>query len=131
MVIFVKLSITFLQTTYENFRYRCDRKNNPYNRGCSVNILEIFFSKIPSSNNNFRAKVKGGDSSWSFSTSMPSGHTMSPEMPKRSVDIKTGKREAVAAEDFEDIQSQIESVGRLDRYENQPRHANWDHRANW
>ncbi|KAF5449179.1 hypothetical protein F2P56_029656 [Juglans regia] len=118
------------QTTYENFRYRYDGKKNPYNRGCSGNILEIFFSKIPSSNINFRAKVKG-DSSTSVITSMPLGHAMSPEMPKRSFDIKTGKRQTVAAEDFEEIQSQIESVGGLERCGTQPRYANWDDRASW
>uniref|UniRef100_A0A2N9FV60 S-acyltransferase n=1 Tax=Fagus sylvatica TaxID=28930 RepID=A0A2N9FV60_FAGSY len=118
------------QTTYENFRYRYDGKMNPYNRGCARNIMDIFFSKIPSSRNNFRAKVKGGSSSV-FTTSMPLGRAMSPEMPKRSFDIETGKRQAVAAEDFEDIQSQIESVGGLERCGTQPRHANWDHKVNW
>ncbi|KAG2702888.1 hypothetical protein I3843_06G105300 [Carya illinoinensis] len=116
------------QTTYENFRYRCDGKMNPYNRGCSHNIMEIFFSKIPSSKNNFRAIVKG-DSSSVFTTSMALGRTMSPEMPKKSFDIETGKRQAVATEDFEDLQSQMKSVG--ERSGTQPRRANWDHRANW
>uniref|UniRef100_A0A2N9I569 Uncharacterized protein n=1 Tax=Fagus sylvatica TaxID=28930 RepID=A0A2N9I569_FAGSY len=119
-----------VKTTYENFRYRYDGKMNPYNRGCARNIMDIFFSKIPSSRNNFRAKVKGGSSSV-FTTSMPLGRAMSPEMPKRSFDIETGKRQAVAAEDFEDIQSQIESVGGLERCGTQPRHANWDHKVNW
>jgi palmitoyltransferase ZDHHC9/14/18 len=126
----IKPCIAFLQTTYENFRYRYDGKMNPYNRGCARNIMDIFFSKIPSSRNNFRAKVKGGSSSV-FTTSMPLGRAMSPEMPKRSFDIETGKRQAVAAEDFEDIQSQIESVGGLERCGTQPRHANWDHKVNW
>lgn len=118
------------QTTYENFRYRYDGKMNPYNRGCALNIVDIFFSKIPSSRNNFRAKVKG-DSSSLFTTSMPLGHAMSPEIPKRSFDIETGKRQAVAAEDFEDIQSQMESVGGLERCGTQPRRTNWDHKLNW
>ncbi|KAF5206663.1 S-acyltransferase [Thalictrum thalictroides] len=45
------------QTTYENFRYRYDKKENPYNKGMLRNIREIFFSKIPPSMNNFRAWV--------------------------------------------------------------------------
>ncbi|KAM3339286.1 putative protein S-acyltransferase 1 isoform X1 [Capsicum galapagoense] len=49
------------QTTYENFRYRYDKKENPYNRGTIENITEVFFSKIPPSLNNFRAIVKEND----------------------------------------------------------------------
>lgn len=118
------------QTTYENFRYRYDGKMNPYNRGCVQNFLDIFFSEIPSSKNNFRAMVKG-DSSSVLTNSLSLGHTRSPEMPKTSFDIETGKRQAVAAEDFEDLHSQIESVGGLERCGTQPRRTNWDHKANW
>ncbi|PIA53291.1 hypothetical protein AQUCO_00900102v1 [Aquilegia coerulea] len=49
------------QTTYENFRYRYDKKENPYNKGMLRNIKEIFFSKIPPSMNNFRAWVLEDD----------------------------------------------------------------------
>ncbi|CAA7400550.1 unnamed protein product [Spirodela intermedia] len=45
------------QTTYENFRYRYDRHENPYNRGLVENFREIFFSSIPPSKNNFRMLV--------------------------------------------------------------------------
>ncbi|OAY41095.1 probable protein S-acyltransferase 4 isoform X3 [Manihot esculenta] len=45
-------------TTYENFRYRYDKKENPYNRGMIRNIVEIFFTKIPPSMNNFRSFVE-------------------------------------------------------------------------
>lgn len=117
------------QTTYENFRYRYDGKTNPYNLGCARNFKEIFFSKIPSSKNKFRAKVRS-DSSSAFTTSSLA-RTLSPDIPKRSFDIETGKRQAVAAEEFEDIQSQIESVGGLERCGTQPRHTNWDHKPNW
>lgn len=118
------------QTTYENFRYRYDGKRNPYNIGCASNFSEIFFSKIPSSKNNFRAKVKS-DSSSIFNTSLSLGRSMSPDMSKSSLDIEMGKRQAVDAEEFEDIQSQIEGVGRLERCETQPRHASWDHKSQW
>lgn len=118
------------QTTYENFRYRYDGKMNPYNRGCVQNIMEIFFSKIPSSKNKFRAKLKG-DTSSVFTTSMGLHHAMSPEMPKTSFDIETGKRQAVAAEDFEEIHNQMESISGLERCGTQPRHANRDHKPNW
>ncbi|XP_062208669.1 probable protein S-acyltransferase 4 [Phragmites australis] len=45
------------QTTYENFRYRYDKKENPYNRGVLANISEVFFTRMPPSMNNFRAWV--------------------------------------------------------------------------
>ncbi|KAG8388113.1 hypothetical protein BUALT_Bualt02G0092000 [Buddleja alternifolia] len=46
------------QTTYENFRYRYTSRENPYNKGIVGNFMEIFFSSIPVSKNNFRAKVQ-------------------------------------------------------------------------
>ncbi|XP_059646014.1 probable protein S-acyltransferase 4 isoform X1 [Cornus florida] len=46
------------QTTYENFRYRYDKKENPYNQGIIENLREIFLSKIPPSLNEFRALVQ-------------------------------------------------------------------------
>ncbi|XP_057786183.1 probable protein S-acyltransferase 4 [Salvia miltiorrhiza] len=49
------------QTTYENFRYRYDKKENPYNRGMISNFKEVFFSTIPPSMNDFRAIVKEDD----------------------------------------------------------------------
>ncbi|KZV22496.1 putative protein S-acyltransferase 4-like [Dorcoceras hygrometricum] len=45
------------QTTYENFRYRYDKKENPYNKGVIKNLKEVFFSKIPPSMNDFRSFV--------------------------------------------------------------------------
>eukprot|EP00245_Coleochaete_scutata_P005786 TRINITY_DN19655_c0_g1_i1.p1 TRINITY_DN19655_c0_g1~~TRINITY_DN19655_c0_g1_i1.p1 ORF type:complete len:496 (-),score=59.04 TRINITY_DN19655_c0_g1_i1:839-2326(-) len=45
------------QTTYENFRYKYDRRVNPYNRGGAKNIREIICSPIQPSKNWFRAPV--------------------------------------------------------------------------
>ncbi|PIN21117.1 Protein S-acyltransferase [Handroanthus impetiginosus] len=42
------------QTTYENFRYRYDKKENPYNKGMVKNLKEIFFSKTVPSLINFQ-----------------------------------------------------------------------------
>lgn len=98
---------------------------NPYNRGCACNFVEIFFSKIPKSKNKFRERVKG-ESSSAFSSWMPMGHPMSPEMNKTSMDLEVGKRKAVAAEDFEDMQSQMDSVSGLERCGMEPRHTNWE-----
>ncbi|KAL5744997.1 hypothetical protein ACOSP7_026143 [Xanthoceras sorbifolium] len=49
------------QTTYENFRYRYDKKDNPHNRGMLRNLREVFFSKIQPSMNNFRSFVEEDD----------------------------------------------------------------------
>lgn len=46
-----------MQTTYENFRYRYDKKENPYNIGLIKNFQEILFSRIPPSMLDFRAFV--------------------------------------------------------------------------
>lgn len=55
---FVTYGILFaLQSTYENFRYRYDRRDNPYNKGVVQNFMEIFCSSMPASKNKFRAKV--------------------------------------------------------------------------
>ncbi|CAO2822380.1 unnamed protein product [Amaranthus hypochondriacus] len=45
------------QTTYENFRYRYDKKENPYNKGILQNFREVFFSPLAPSLNDFRATV--------------------------------------------------------------------------
>lgn len=51
------------QTTYENFRYRYDRKENPYSRGMMNNIKETLFSKTIPSMVNFREWVIQEDDS--------------------------------------------------------------------
>lgn len=57
MLISFILACAFSQTTYENFRYHYDKKENPYSKGIIGNIKEVFFSKIPPSMINFRAWV--------------------------------------------------------------------------
>ncbi|CAH8265508.1 unnamed protein product [Arabidopsis lyrata] len=42
------------QTTYENFRYRYDKKENPYGKGLFKNLYELFFARIPPPMTNFR-----------------------------------------------------------------------------
>ncbi|KAF2305364.1 hypothetical protein GH714_004296 [Hevea brasiliensis] len=58
LTIFHSYLVCTNQTTYENFRYRYDKKENPYNRGMVRNITEIFFTKIPPSMNKFRSFVE-------------------------------------------------------------------------
>ncbi|CAN0890604.1 Probable protein S-acyltransferase 2 [Linum grandiflorum] len=45
------------QTTYENFRYRYDKKENPFRRSVLHNFKEVFVSDIPPSAVNFREWV--------------------------------------------------------------------------
>ncbi|CAN1147865.1 hypothetical protein LINPERHAP2_LOCUS16120 [Linum perenne] len=44
-------------TTYENFRYRYDKKENPFRRGVLHNFKEVFVSDVPPSAVNFREWV--------------------------------------------------------------------------
>uniref|UniRef100_A0A5B7CGS9 S-acyltransferase n=1 Tax=Davidia involucrata TaxID=16924 RepID=A0A5B7CGS9_DAVIN len=76
------------QTTYENFRYRYDKKENPFNRGIIRNLKEIFFSKTPHSEINFREWVLEDDDDTSIgSISQKFGRGVS---SKGRVDIEMG-----------------------------------------
>ncbi|XP_020184243.1 probable protein S-acyltransferase 1 isoform X1 [Aegilops tauschii subsp. strangulata] len=48
------------QTTYENFRYNYDKKDNPYRKSITKNFAEVFFTKIPPPLNDFRSHVGEG-----------------------------------------------------------------------
>uniref|UniRef100_A0ACD5YIR7 Uncharacterized protein n=1 Tax=Avena sativa TaxID=4498 RepID=A0ACD5YIR7_AVESA len=48
------------QTTYENFRYNYEKKDNPYRRSIAKNFAEVFFTKIPPPMNDFRSQVGEG-----------------------------------------------------------------------
>nr|CAB3459264.1 unnamed protein product [Digitaria exilis] len=47
-------------TTYENFRYRYDKNDNPYRKTLAENFAEVFLTKIPPPMNNFRSRVGEG-----------------------------------------------------------------------
>ncbi|KAJ3681285.1 hypothetical protein LUZ60_015774 [Juncus effusus] len=84
------------QTTYENFRYRYDRRANPYNRGLIHNFMETFFSPIPPSKNNFRARVRREPGPQPNNSSRspgggPAGF-MSPNMGKSIGDLEMGHK---------------------------------------
>ena len=49
-----------MQTTYENFRYHYDKKDNPYRKRIAANFAEVFFTKIPPPMTNFRSWVGEG-----------------------------------------------------------------------
>lgn len=84
------------QTTYENYRYRYERKMNPFNLGCARNFKEIFCTAVPSSGIDFRAPVKVDDLS-SFNASSYLG-TNSDMHKMKSFDVEVGRRQAVAVD---------------------------------
>ncbi|XP_057982617.1 probable protein S-acyltransferase 7 isoform X1 [Malania oleifera] len=77
------------QTTYENFRYRYDRRANPYNKGVVQNFGEIFCAGVPPSKNNFRAKVPREPGLPARSVG---GGFISPNMGKAVEDIEVGRK---------------------------------------
>ncbi|TXG54911.1 hypothetical protein EZV62_020167 [Acer yangbiense] len=77
------------QTTYENFRFRYDRRANPYDKGVVDNFKEIFCSSIPASKNNFRAMVPREPCLPARSVG---GGFMSPNMGKAVDDIEMGRK---------------------------------------
>ncbi|CAK7328356.1 unnamed protein product [Dovyalis caffra] len=77
------------QTTYENFRYRYDRRANPFYKGVVENFKEIFCSSVPPSKNHFRAKVPMEPA---LSTRTLGGGFMSPNMGKSVGDIEMGRK---------------------------------------
>ncbi|OVA17428.1 zinc finger protein [Macleaya cordata] len=90
LTVFHLYLISTNQTTYENFRYRYDRRDNPYNIGMVKNFGEIFWTSIPPSKNKFRARVP-------LEPELPpprmtGGGFMSPNMGKTMGDIEMGRK---------------------------------------
>ncbi|KAL2455568.1 putative protein S-acyltransferase 7 [Forsythia ovata] len=77
------------QTTYENFRYRYDRRANPYNNGVIQNFKEILCSPTPPSKNNFRAKVPTEPA---LPARTVGGGFVSPNMGKAADEIEMGRK---------------------------------------
>lgn len=84
----VELCFLFVQTTYENFRYRYDKKENPYNKGILGNLWEIFLSKIPPSMNKFRSFVKEEDYTMAETPTSNLGESL--VSSKEKIDIEMG-----------------------------------------
>ncbi|KAL5232457.1 hypothetical protein ABZP36_031233 [Zizania latifolia] len=115
------------QTTYENFRYRYDRRANPYNRGILNNFLEIFCTRIPPSKNNFRARVTVEQGLQQ--TRVPSRGFMSPNIGKPVGDLEMSRKpvpwdEPRTAADIRDLEAGL--GGLLDEKEGRITHASPD-----
>ncbi|XP_042485293.1 probable protein S-acyltransferase 7 [Macadamia integrifolia] len=89
LTVFHLYLISTNQTTYENFRYRYDRRANPYNKGLFENFKEIFCTSIPPTKNNFRAKVPRDPA---LPPRAVGGGFMSPNMGKAVGDIEMGRK---------------------------------------
>ncbi|XP_010525441.1 PREDICTED: probable protein S-acyltransferase 4 [Tarenaya hassleriana] len=90
LTIFHSYLICTNQTTYENFRYRYDKKENPYNKGVLGNLREIFFSKIPHSVNKFRSFVKEDEHVMAETPTSNFGESL--VSSKEKIDIEMGNR---------------------------------------
>ncbi|CAL5013749.1 unnamed protein product [Urochloa decumbens] len=115
------------QTTYENFRYRYDRRDNPYNRGILNNFLEIFCTAIPPSKNNFRARVTVEQGLQQ--TRSQSRGFMSPNMGKPIGDLEMGRKpvpwdEPRTAADIRDLEAGL--GGMFEEKEGRIAHASPD-----
>ncbi|XP_077250411.1 DHHC-type zinc finger family protein [Tasmannia lanceolata] len=89
LTVFHLYLISTNQTTYENFRYRYDRRANPYHRGVVENFKEIFFTSIPPSKNKFRARIPQEPGLQPRSVG---GGFISPNMGKTVGDLELGRK---------------------------------------
>lgn len=94
LTVFHLYLISTNQTTYENFRYRYDRRANPYNKGVTQNFKEIFFTSVPQSKNKFRAKAQQNFETHDASYSARRGDFLDPNMGKGGADIQIGGKPA-------------------------------------
>ncbi|XP_058226460.1 probable protein S-acyltransferase 7 [Rhododendron vialii] len=108
LTIFHLYLISTNQSTYENFRYRYERRDNPYNRGVIGNFKEIFWTSIPPSKNKFRAKVPKEQE---IPSRTVSSSFSGPYMQKNMVDMEMGRKPGWdnSAVDDNDLEGQFSS----------------------
>ncbi|CAN6576762.1 unnamed protein product [Malus baccata var. baccata] len=111
------------QTTYENFRYRYDKKENPYNKGMIWNVKEVFFSKIPPSMNRFRSFIEMDEEMIAGSGTPNNGEGIMSS--KEKIDIEMGTRLAedngfslpniLRNFDYDDLEDDLKDAGEQHR----------------
>ncbi|XP_076960940.1 putative protein S-acyltransferase 7 [Bidens hawaiensis] len=117
LTVFHLYLISTNQSTYENFRYRYDQTENPYNRGIIENFKDVFWRSIPPSKNNFRAVVVRE----SETTQASGGSFVNSNVEKTLSDIELGDRKVAGSN----------GSGRADQYD-QPgyhRRSSWGRRS--
>nr|XP_043616436.1 probable protein S-acyltransferase 7 [Erigeron canadensis] len=119
LTVFHLYLISTNQSTYENFRYRYDRTENPYNRGVFENFKQVFWHSIPPSKNNFRAVVQREPEILSRA---PGGSYVHSNVMKTPSDIEMDNRKPAGNN----------GSGRVDQYD-QTSHAEGrtDRRSSW
>ncbi|XVF54742.1 hypothetical protein PTKIN_Ptkin05aG0205900 [Pterospermum kingtungense] len=90
LTVFHLYLISTNQSTYENFRYRYDCHENPYNKGVTKNFMEVFCTGIPPSKTNLRAKIPK-EPATSPRTTVHGGF-ISPNNGKAIGDIEMGRK---------------------------------------
>ncbi|EEE52711.1 hypothetical protein OsJ_35120 [Oryza sativa Japonica Group] len=76
-------------TTYENFRYHYN-KDNPYRKSIAANFVDVFFTKIPPPQNNFRSWVGEGALEAGFYTPYIA---LDLTDPREKIDLEMGNKD--------------------------------------
>ncbi|XP_071731791.1 probable protein S-acyltransferase 7 [Rutidosis leptorrhynchoides] len=126
LTVFHLYLISTNQSTYENFRYRYDRTENPYNSGAIENFKEVFWRSIPPSKNDFRAVVQREPE---MLPRGPRGGFVNSDIEKTPSDIEMGNRKP----------NEDNGSGRVDQYDQMSsvegrtdRRSSWGRRSgNW
>ncbi|KAK8952844.1 putative S-acyltransferase [Platanthera guangdongensis] len=89
LTVFHIFLISTNQTTYENFRYRYDKRENPYNKSILENFRDVYCTKIPPSLNNFRSWVLEEEVQVESMTNNPCIDIV---CPKEKMDLEMGRK---------------------------------------
>ncbi|KAF0907271.1 hypothetical protein E2562_015773 [Oryza meyeriana var. granulata] len=92
LTVFHLYLISTNQTTYEKFKYHYDNKDNPYRKNIAANFVEVFFTKIPPSQNNFRSWVGEGALEAGFYTPYIGFDVTS---AREKIDLEMGNKEVL------------------------------------
>ncbi|BAF27517.1 Os11g0133800 [Oryza sativa Japonica Group] len=90
LTVFHLYLISTNQTTYENFRYHYNKKDNPYRKSVAANFVEVFFTKIPPPQNNFCSWVGEGALEAGFYTPYIA---LDLTDPREKIDLEMGNKD--------------------------------------
>ncbi|XP_020272025.1 probable protein S-acyltransferase 4 [Asparagus officinalis] len=93
------------QTTYENFRYRYDKRENPFNKGTLGNFKHAFFSKAIPSLNDFRSWVL--QENIEIESNTPNS-TTELFMPDEMLDLEMGRKQEYDQSSMPDILKKLD-----------------------
>ncbi|KAK9066380.1 hypothetical protein SSX86_013702 [Deinandra increscens subsp. villosa] len=126
LTVFHLYLISTNQSTYENFRYRYDRTENPYNRGILENFKEVFWRSIPPSKNDFRAVVEREAESlpWALRDGFVNSN-----VEKTPSDVEMGDRKATGNYGSGQVDKYDQSGH--DDLQGHPRRSSWGRSGSW